>query len=192
VGDVAVIAVIMSRYGVEAPADSLRVACNTFDVLLLEVGVVTVIAGCVVVSGTWEGDSHSLLLHVAPQAVIPLRDQFVLRRSELMADSAVGIHLLARSFVVMTVALIARLLGGFEDVELDSMAANTLRRLLLREDVNFVTCSSRHLQPLGVIVCVAVLAGLVIDHSHFSDFLWILENHLSNVVQTFHHVRLVA
>ena len=183
VGDVAVIAVIVSRYGVEPSAEVLRVALYAFGVLLLEVGVVAVNAGCVVVSTIWEGDSHSLLALVALQAVIPRGDQFVLRCRELMADSAVDVHLLARSFVAEAVALVARLLWGFEDVELDPMAANTLWLLLLREDVNLVTCCVRHLEPLRVFTGVAVLAGLVLDHRQFGDRIRVLEYYLPDVVE---------
>lgn len=192
VGDVAVIAVIVGRYSVEPPAEALRVACTTFGVLLLDVGVVAVIAGCVVVSAIWEGDSHSLLALVALQAVIPLGDQFVLRRSELMADRAVDIHHLARFVMVVAVAFVARLLWGFEDVELEPMAAYTLRLLLLREDVNLVTCGVRHLEPLGVIACVTVLAGLVLDHRQFGDRIRVLEYYLPDVVKALDNVRLVA
>jgi len=122
---------------VEPPAEVLRVAFNAFGVLLLDVGVVAVIAGCVFVSGTWEGDSHSLLALVAPQAVIPRWDQFVLRRRELMADNAVDIHLLGRSLMVNAVALVAGLLWGLEDVELDAMAADTLRFLIQLMNLEF-------------------------------------------------------
>ena len=182
-GDVAVIAIIVGRYGVEPSAEVLRVTLYAFGVLLLEVGVVAVNAGCVVVSTIWEGDSHSLLALVALQAVIPRGDQFVLRCRELMADSAVDVHLLARSFVAEAVALVARLLWGFEDVELDPMAANTLWLLLLREDVNLVTCGVRHLEPLRVFTGVAVLAGLVLDHRQFGDRIRVLEYYLPDVVE---------
>jgi hypothetical protein len=192
VGDVAVVAVIVGRCGVEPSAEVLRVAFNAFGVLLLDVGVVAVIAGCVVVSGTWEGDSHSLLALVAPQAVIPRWDQFVLRRRELMADNAVDIHLLGRSLMVNAVALVTGLLGGFEDVELDPVAADTLRFLLLCEDVNLVTCCVRHLEPLRVFVGVTVLAGLVLDHRQLGDRIRVLEYYLPDVVKALYHVRLVA
>ena len=183
VGDVAVIAVIVSRYGVEPSAEVLRVALYAFGVLLLEVGVVAVDAGCVVVSATREGDAHCLLILVARQAVTTGRDELVLRSRELMADGAVHVHHLARSVMVMAVALVARLLGGFEDVELEAMATDTLRLLLLREDVNLVTCGVCHLEPLRVFTGVAVLAGLVLDHRQFGDRIRVLEYYLPDVVE---------
>lgn len=160
--------------------------------LLLDVGIVAVYAGCVVVGGTWEGDSHGLLAFVAQQAVISLGDKLVLRRRELMADNAVDVHLLGRSLVVDAMALVACLLRGLEDVELEPVAADALRLLILREDVDLVTRSVGHLEPLGVLACVAFLAGLVLYHRQLGDRIRVLEYDLSDVVEALYNVCLVA
>jgi len=109
-GDVAVIAVIVGRYGVKPSAENLSVACDAFNDLILDVRVMTVIAGCVVVGTTWEGDSHILLALVAPQAFSSLGYESVISRCKLMADSAVDIHHLTRSVIIGAVALETRLL----------------------------------------------------------------------------------
>jgi hypothetical protein len=100
VGDVANGTVCMCRQSVESTR-CLCVAGCTFDVLLLDVGVVAVYASRVVVSDVWEGDSHDLRTWVTAQTVLPLGDQFGLGHCELMADRAVGIHHLACNILIM-------------------------------------------------------------------------------------------
>ena len=182
VGDVANGAVCMCRQSVESTR-CLGVADCAFGVLLLDVGVVAVCASRVAVSGVWERDSHDLRTRVAAQAVLPLRDQFVLGRCELMTDRAVGIHHLACNILIMTVAFVTRLLRGLECVELDTVAANASRLLFRVEDVNLMTCSIGHLEPIRVIAGVATFAFLVLDDCNFSDLLGIFEHHLPDVIQ---------
>jgi hypothetical protein len=152
-------------------------------VLLLNVGVVAVCASRVAVSGVWEGDSHDLRTRVAAQTVLPLGDQLVLGHCELMADRAVDTHHLACNILIMTVALVTRLLGGLEYVELDTVAENAFGLLLRVEDVNLMTCSIGHLDPIRVIAGVATFAFPVLDDCNFSDPIGIFENNLPDVIQ---------
>ncbi len=167
-------------------------ARNAVDVLLLDVGVMTVQARGVCVGVGGEGYFHRLFPFVTGQTLLPFWEEALLLRGKLMTDQAVYVHLRGSHHHRYLMTFVTGLLRGLEDVELDAVAVDTIGRLVSPEEVDLVSSGVNDLQPLWVLAGMAGLADFVFDLRREGDLLGVLRYHFDHVAKALHDTRLMT